>query len=122
MTWTKIAGNPTTMTREWCASPGLQSSIISEVPGLEVVDTLSFGPLPASPPGGATKLIVRPTYSGIYNTLDYQGFDCTLGCQIPMMHANAPVSYQILYTDSNYQPTAGHANPPLVTLPSQGLY
>jgi hypothetical protein len=117
--WTLVAGNPSTLTKEWCQSPGLQSSIIAEPSGLEVVDTVSFGPIPASAPSGATKMVVRPTYS-VYNALDNQGFDCTAGCQIPIDHHNAFASYHVLWMNNNYQ-AVGPYNPTLVKLPSQGL-
>lgn len=119
-TWlTKISGNPSTLSREWCAAPGMLSVIIAEPPGTEVIDTLNFGPIPASPPGGATKMVVRPTYS-TFDSVDNQGFDCTSVCQVSIDHHNISPSYQILWMNNNYQPV-GSYNPPLIALPNQHL-
>jgi hypothetical protein len=112
-----IAGNPATLTEEWCTVPGQVTILIAEPSGMDVMTYLTLAP-PSSLPYGATGMSIR--YG--YNPGEMQNdpiVPCNVSCQIAVdVHGRVAAYYQQLFT-LNGVPL--NPNAPPIQIPSQGL-
>lgn len=113
-----VAGNPSTISQEWCGSPGAVWDMIAQPPGVNYFDTMRFMP-PTSLPFGAVKYLIRVGYGPTQMNRN-DAVDCTSGCSIVVDHSNVNAYYQIIYANSNSRPV-GPPNPIPITIPSMGL-
>lgn len=116
--WTRsltlVAGNPSTITQEWCPAPGMW--LIKALPsGSTLIDTMNFNP---TLPSGATVAYVHVGYSP-YDLYDTPGTLCTSRCSVPIQHNNSPAYYYVTYSSST-APILSY-NPQPIQVPSQGL-
>lgn len=112
-----VAGNPSSVTREFCPSPGFTSVYVSQPPGYTALDNITFGP-PASLPFGAVKFLIQTGYYPDDMRSD-PVTDCTSGCTIGIDHHNINAWYRVIYANANALPLSIGAP---VEIPSQGLY
>jgi hypothetical protein len=114
---TTVAGNPSSVTGEFCPSPGFTSVYVSQPPGYTALDNIRFTP-PNSLPFGASKFLIQ---AGYYPD-DMQAdpvTDCTSGCTVAIDHHSIDAWYRVIYADSNGLPRS--IGQP-VEIPNQGLY
>jgi IPT/TIG domain len=112
-----VAGNPTSVTGEFCSHPGITTMFVSQPPGYTALDNITFAP-PSPLPFGASKFLVQIGYYPDDMRFD-QATDCTSGCTIAVDHHNINAWYRVTYTDSNDRPKAPPSQPALIA--SQGL-
>jgi hypothetical protein len=113
---TPVAGNPSSITKEWSPSPGFTSVYISLPPGYTPLDNITFAP-PSPLPFGASKFLIQLGYYPDDLRSD-PVTDCTSACVIPVDHHNINAYFRVWYTDSNNQPKS-IGGPTLIA--SQGL-
>ncbi len=114
-----VAGNPSTLTGEWCQSPGRSTTFVALPPSptVQPIDHITFAP-PVTLPFGAAKFLLQVGYYPGYMQ-DNPVTDCTAGCTIAIDHHNTAAWYRVIYANSNDIPLS-IGNP--VQIPSQGLY
>lgn len=111
-----IPANPSTVTQEWCATPGLTSILVAQPSGYTALDTPYFpGP---TLPSGATNAYLRVGYYAP-SMQDDPVTPCSYGCMPQVAHGNLPVYYQWLFTNATGA-LIGSQNPTPSSLPSQG--
>jgi hypothetical protein len=113
-----VSGNPSSVTKEFCPSPGFTSIYISQPASYNALTTQVFAP-PATLPFGAAKYLIRSGYVP-EDQLSDSIVDCTFGCQITVDNHSSPVWIQTIYANANGVPV-GPFNPPSVALPGRGL-
>lgn len=119
---TLLAGNPATVTADWCAKPGLVTVYVAlpAAPAVQPIDNIAFAPPRVSGivalPFGASKFLVQ---AGYYPRAmqDDPVTDCTATCTIPVDHHNTSAWYRVIYADANSLPLS-FGDP--VQIPSQG--
>ncbi len=111
-----LSGNPSTITKEWCPSPGATWILVAQPATYHALDTITFAP-PITLPFGATKFLVQVGYYP-KAMQDDPVTDCTSTCAIPIDHHNSAAWYRVIYADSNNVPRS-IGDP--VQIPSQGL-
>lgn len=119
-TVTAVAGNPSSITKEWCPTPGFLSVYVSQPPGYTALDQISFAPPAVFPPvliPNAVKFVVQVGYYADDLRND-PITDCTATCTIGVDHHNINAWYRVIYLDSNNLPIV-YGQPTLI--PSLGL-
>lgn len=118
----QVSGNPSSIAREWCPSPGFTSVYVSQPPGYSALDNMTFGPPKVNGvvtlPFGATKFLIQVGYFPD-DMRDDPVTDCTAGCTIAVDHHNLNAWYRVLYANANSLPVSIGAP---VEIPSQGRY
>lgn len=112
-----VAGNPSSITKEFSPSPGFTSVYVSQPPGYTALDNMTFAP-PSPLPFGASKFLIRVGYY-VDDMRDAAATDCTSTCTIPVDHHNLDAYFQVIYADSNSLPRSQGSG---TKIPSQGLY
>jgi hypothetical protein len=117
LTLTQLSGNPSTDTDEFCSSPGRTTVYVAQPPGVNALNSITFGP-PAPLPFGAAKFLVQVGYYP-RAMQDDPVTDCTAGCSIAIDPHNTAAWYRVIYANANDLPLS-IGDP--VQIPSQGLY
>jgi len=117
LTVTQLSGNPSTDTDEFCSSPGRTTVYVAQPPGVNALDSITFGP-PAPLPFGAAKFLVQVGYYP-RAMQDDPVTDCTSVCTIAIDHHNTNAWYRVIYANANDLPLS-IGDP--VQIPSWGLY
>jgi hypothetical protein len=117
LTVTQLSGNPSTDTDEFCSCPGRTTVYVAQPPGVNALNSITFGP-PAPLPFGAAKFLVQVGYYP-RAMQDDPVTDCTAGCSIAIDHHNTAAWYRVIYANANDLPLS--IGEP-VQIPSQGLY
>jgi hypothetical protein len=114
-----VAGNPSSVTKEWCPSPAFTNTFVSLPPSptVQPIDNITFAP-PAPLSFGASKFLIQVGYYPADMDSDLV-IDCTSGCTIPIDHHNTEAYYRVIYADANSLPLS--VGDP-TKIPSQGLY
>jgi hypothetical protein len=111
-----VPNNPSSDAEEFCSTPGRTTVFVSQPPGRNALDNITFAP-PAPLPFGASKMLIQVGYYPKAME-DDPVTDCTSACIIAVDHHNTAAWYRIIYADSNFLPRS-IGDP--VRIPSQGL-
>lgn len=113
-----VAGNPSSVTKEFCPSPGFTSVYVSQPPGYTALDNITFQKPAHTLPYSASKFLIQYGYFPDDMESD-PVVDCTASCTIGIDHHNINAWYRVIYADSNSVPLVIGAPSEIV---SQGLY
>lgn len=115
-TVTAVAGNPASVTKEFCTSPGATWVYVSQPPGVTTLDTITFAP-PSPLPFSASKFLIQVGYFPDDMRSD-PITDCTSTCSIGIDHHDINAWCRVIYADANGKPLS-IGQPALIS--SQGL-